>query len=84
MLVVTIIKGIMGATVSGMEDIDGNRRVVFRETSVLATKEVGLVIIGSRSTASVGDFELIISCKPVVVGAENVAGMEISWLVSSS
>ena len=52
----------------------GNRRQLqrsLRETSVLATKEVGLVIIGSGSTSIVGNFELIIICKPVIAGAED-------------
>ena len=54
------------------------------KTSVLATREVGLVIIESGLTISVGDLELITSCKPEVAGAEDVAGMEIGPLVDSS
>ena len=56
--------------------MDDNRRGVFRETSVLVIREVGPVIIGSKSTTSVEDLELIISCKQVVARAEDVAGME--------
>ena len=81
---VTIIEDIAGATVSGTEETDGSRKGVFREISVLATREVGLIIIRSRSITSIGDFELIINCKLVVARAEDVAGMETGPLVNSS
>ena len=83
-LVVTIVEGITRATVSGTEETDSSRRGVFIETSMLAIKEVGLVIIGSGSTTSVGKFRLIVTCKPVVAGAEDVTGMETGLLVTSS
>ena len=54
------------------------------ETSILATREVELVIIESGSTADVGYLELITSYKLEVVGYEDVIGMEISSLVDSS
>ena len=54
------------------------------KTSILATKEVGLVIIESESITSVGDLELITSCKAEVAGAEDVAGMETGSLVDSN
>jgi len=51
---------------------------------VLAIRDVGLVIIGSDSTTSVGGFVLGITFKPVVTGAEDVARMETGPLVGSS
>jgi len=84
-LVVTIIEGIAGAAVSGTEETSSSSRGgVFIETIVLATREVGLVIIGFGSTTSVGEFWLVITCKPVVARAEDVAGMETGLLVDSS
>ena len=54
------------------------------ETSVLATKGVGLSIIESGSTSSMEDLELITSFKSKVAGAKDVAGMKTSSLVDSS
>ena len=50
----------------------------------MATKEVGLVIMGSSSATSVGEFALVIATKPVAVAAENVVGIETDPLVDSS
>ena len=83
-LVITTVEGVTGATVSGTEKTDDSCRRVFIETSVLARRDVGLKIIGSGSTTNVEDFELVINCKPVVAGAEDVAGMETSPLVNLS
>ena len=73
-LVVTIVEGIAGAAVSRAEETCNNRGGVFIELRVLVTREVGLVIIGSRLITSVGDLELITSSKPDVAGTEDVAG----------
>ena len=54
------------------------------ETSVLATREVGLVIIGPRSTISAGKHELIIIAKPVVIRSRDVEGAKTGSLVVSS
>jgi len=83
-LVVTIVEGVTRATVSGTKGTDDNHKGVFIDTSVLATKEAVLVIIGSRSTTSAGDFKLIINSKPVVAEAKNVVGMETGPLVDSN
>ena len=80
-LVVIIVAGVMGAIVNGMEGTDGSCKRVFMETGVLATREVGLVIIESGSIVSVGDLELITICKPEVAGAEDVVGMKIGSLL---
>ena len=53
------------------------------ETSVLATREVGLVIIDSGSTTSAGGHRLIITIKPVVIRVEDMVGAEIGSLVTS-
>ena len=63
---VTIVQGIAGVTINGIEGTDNNCGGVFMETSVLATREVGLVIIESGLTTSFGDLELITTCKPEV------------------
>ena len=75
---VTIIESVTGATINGIEEVDDSRKGVFMKTSVLAIREVGLVIIESGLTTSVGDLELITSCKTEVSGAEDVTGMETS------
>jgi len=75
-LVVTIVKRVAGTTINGMEGTDCSCGGVFMETSVLATREVGLVIIESGSTTSIRDLELITSCKPEVAGDEDNAKME--------
>ena len=54
------------------------------ETSVLATREAGLVIMGSGSTTSVGESGLVLTFKPVEDGIGDVAGVEIGSLVDSS
>jgi len=54
------------------------------ETSVLATREVGLVIIGSGSTTSTGEHILVITTKPVVTRVEHTMGAKIGSLVTSS
>ena len=64
---------------------DGSNWVgVLMETSVLATREVGLVIIGSCSTTSVREYRLIITTKPVVTRIEDTAGVETGLLMDSS
>ena len=83
-LVLTIFEGIVGAAFSKSEETDDSRRGVFMKTSVLATREVGLVIIESGLTISVGDLELITSCKPEVARAKDAVGMETGSLVDSS
>jgi len=52
------------------------------EIRVLATREVGLVIIESRSITGIGDLELTTSSEPEVAGAKDVAGMKINPLVT--
>ena len=54
------------------------------EMSVLATKEVGLVIIDSGSTTSAGEHKLVVTTKPVVTRAEDTTGAETGSLVTSS
>ena len=54
------------------------------EIKVLATKEVGLVIIESRLITGVGDLKLTTSSKPEVAGAEDMAGVETGSLVDSN
>ena len=44
--------------------------------SVVATREIGLVIIGSGSTTSGGEHGLVISAKPIVTRTGDVAGAE--------
>jgi len=83
-LVVTIVEGIVGAAISGIGETGCNQGEVFIETSVLATREVGLVIIRSDSITSVREFGLVITFKSVVAGADDVGGMETSPLVGSS
>jgi len=53
------------------------------EINVLATREVGLVIIESRSITDFGDFKQIANCKPEVAVIEDIAGMKTSSLVDS-
>ena len=81
---VMIVEGITGATVSITEETCSNRGGVFMEIRVLATREVGLVIIESRSIISTGDLVLTTSSKPEVTGAGDVAGVGTSSLVNSS
>jgi len=82
-LVVMIVEGVTGVVVSATEKI-GSSRGVFMETSMLATREVGLVIMKSSSTTSIGESGLIITFKPVAIGIRDVAGVEIDSLVGSS
>ena len=49
------------------------------ETSVLTTREVGQVIIGSGSTTSAGEHGFVITTR-----AEDMAGIETGLLVTSS
>ena len=58
------------AAVSGTGKTGNSRGGLFIETSVLATREVRLVIMGSNLTTSVGESGLVITTKPVVAGAE--------------
>ena len=58
---VTIIEGVAGAAVSRAEERGNSRGGVFMEISVLATREVKLVIIVSRSITGIDDLELITS-----------------------
>ena len=54
------------------------------EISVLATREIWLVIIESRSITGVGDLEQITSCKLEVAGTGDVAGMKTGhWLTQA-
>ena len=70
-LVATRVKGVAEAAVSRTEETSTNSRGgLFIETSVLATREVRLVIMGSSLTTSVGESGLVITTKPVVAGAE--------------
>jgi len=55
--VVTIIEGVAGAAVNATEEMGNSRRGVLLGISMLATKDVGLVIIESRWIIGVGDFE---------------------------
>ena len=80
---VVIVEGVVGAVVSGKGETSSIREV-FIETSVLATREVRLVIMASGSRTSVGESGLVITIKPVVAEAESVAGMETSPLVNLS
>ena len=54
------------------------------ETSMLATREVGWIIIESGSTTSVGGLELITNCTPEVSKVEDVTRIETGPLVDSS
>ena len=81
-LVVTIIEGIIGAVVSAIEEIGSSRGGVFMKTIMMATREVGLVIMGSGSTTSVGESEMVITFNPVAVGIKDVAGVETGSLVN--
>ena len=83
-LVVTIVEGVAGVVVCQTEEIGSSRRGVFMETSVLAIREVGMVIIGSSSTTSVGESGLVITFKPVAAGVKDVAGVKTGSLVVSS
>ena len=83
-LVVTIIEGVIGAVVSAIEEIGSSRGGVFMKTSMMATREVGLVIMGSGSTTSVGESEMVITFNPVAVRIKDVAGVETGSLVNSS
>jgi len=83
-LVVTIIEGVTWAIINETERINGSSEGLFMETSMLATREVGLVIIESGSTTSIGDHELITSCNPEVSGAKGVAGIDTGLLVDLS
>ena len=80
---VTNVEGVTGATVNGTEEI-GSSRGVFIKTNVLATREVGLVIMGSGSTISVGESGLVITFKAVAAGIGDVVGVKIDSLVNSS
>ena len=81
---VTIVEDVNGATINIMEGIDGSCGGAFKETSVLATTEVGLMIIESGLTTSIRDLELITSYKPEVAEDENVTRIETGSLVDSS
>ena len=63
-LKVTIVEGVAGAAASGTRETSSRRGGVFIKISVLATREVGLVIIESSSTTSVGESGLVITTKP--------------------
>ena len=83
-LVVMIVEGVIGVAVSATGKTGNSRGRVFMEIRMLATKEVGLVIIISRSITGIGDLELTTSSKPKVAEAEDVVGVETSSLVDSS
>jgi len=83
-LVVMIVEGVIGAGISATEKIGSNRGEIFMEIRVLATREVGLVIIESRSITGVGDLELTTSSKPEVARAEDMAAMKTSPLATSN
>ena len=83
-LVVMIVEGVIGVAVSATKKTGNNRGRVFMEIRMLATKEVGLVIIISRSITGIGDLELTTSSKPEVAGAEDMVETETSPLVTSS
>ena len=82
-MVVMIVEGVAGAAVNATEEI-GSSRGIFIKTSVLATREVGLVVMGSSSTTIFGESGLVITIKPVVGEPEIVAGMETGPLENSS
>ena len=81
-MVVTIVEGVAGTAVSTTEKTDSSRGGVFIETSVLATREVGLVIIESRPITDIGDLEKIANCKPEVARIEDIVGMKTGSLVA--
>jgi len=78
------LKVLWGAAASATEETCSSQGGVFMEIRVLATREVGLVIIKSRSITDVGDLELTTSSKLEVTAAENMTGIEIGPLVDSS
>ena len=79
-----IVEGVAGAVVSATEEIGSSRGGIFIETSVLATRKVGLVIIGFGSTTSVRESGLVVTFKPVATGIGDMAGVETGSLVDSS
>ena len=83
-MVVTIVEGAAGEAINATEETDSSQGGVFKETSVLATKEVGLVINESRSITGVGVLEQITNSKSEVAGTGDVIGMETCSLVDSS
>jgi len=83
-LVVIFVEGITGAVVSTTEEIGSSRGGVFMKTSVLATREVGSVIMGSGSMTNVEESVLVITIKPVAVGTRDVEGVKTDSLVDSS
>ena len=54
------------------------------EIRVLATREVGLVTIESRSITCVGDLKLTTNSKSEVTGARDVVGVGTGSLVDSN
>ena len=50
------------------------------ETSVLATREVGLVIMGSGSTTNVGEYRPVITIKPVAARIGDAVGVKTGSL----
>jgi len=78
-LVVTIIEGIAGVALRGVEEIINSPGEVIIEMSILATREAGLV----GSTTSVGELGLVITSRPVVAGAEDTARMKTGPLIGS-
>ena len=83
-LVVTIVEGVTEAVISAIEEIGSSRGGVFMETSVLATRETELIIMGFGSTISVGKSRLVITFKLVVAEIGDVVGVKTGSLVDSS
>ena len=81
-LVVMIVEGVIGAAISAKEEIGSSRGGIFMEIRV--SREVGLVIIESRSITGVGDLELTTSSKLEVARAEDMAAMKTRPLTTSS
>ena len=83
-LVVTIIKGNVGAAISRVEETVSSRGGVFIDTSTPAIREVGLVTISKKVGSTINEREARLVITSKLVEVEDTRGVETGLLMGSS